>query len=60
MRWQMEDNNLLLRILLRGRKIDINEFEAIEPTNTFIWQRRLDVAIAWIYKLKPEQVEYNN
>ena len=60
MRWQMEDNNLLLRILLRGREVDINEFESIEPTNTFIWQRRLDIAIAWIYKLKPEQVEYNN
>ena len=60
MRWQMEDNNLLLRILLDGDDITINEFESIEPTNTFIWQRRLDVAIAWIYKLKPEQVEYNN
>jgi len=60
MRWQMEDNNLLLRILLGGKKIEFWEFESIEPTNTFIWQRRLDVAIAWIYRLKPEQVEYNN
>lgn len=60
MKWQMEDSNLLLRLLLGGKTPTNEEIEAVEPTNTFIWQRRLDVAIAWIYKLKPEQVEYNN
>lgn len=60
MKWQMQDRNLLLRILLDGRKPTVEEIEAVEPTNTFIWQRRLDVAIAWIYKLKPERFEFNN
>lgn len=60
MKWQMEDSNLLLRILLNGKPVTQEEIEAIEPTNTFIWQRRLDVAIAWIYKLKPEEYQANN
>jgi len=60
MRWQMEDNNLLLRTMLKGREVSMNELDYFEPTNTFMWQRRRDVATAWIYKLKPEQYEFNN
>lgn len=60
MKWQMQDSNLLLRILLDGKKPEDWEINEVEPTNTFIWQRRLDVAIAWIYKLKPNQYEFNN
>jgi hypothetical protein len=59
MRWQMEDSNLLLRLLI-GDLIDMRELVDIKPTNTFIWQRRSDIATAWIYELKPEEVEYNN
>ena len=60
MRWQMQDSNLLLRMLLDGRKVDQEEIDAFKPTNTFMWQRRNDVSVAWIYELKPEQYEYNN
>lgn len=60
MRWQMEDSNLLLRALLGGRKVEQDEIDSFKPTNTFMWQRRRDVATAWIYELDPEQYEYNN
>jgi len=60
MRWQMEDSNLLLRTMLDGRPVDISELERFKPTNTFMWQRRHDVATAWIYELKPDQYEFNN
>ena len=60
MRWQMEDNNLLLRTMLKGRSVSMDELDDFEPTNTFMWQRRRDIATAWIYKLKPEQYEFNN
>lgn len=59
MKWQMEDSNLLLR-LLTGGWIDAREITEIKPTNTFRWQRRMDFNVAWIYELKPEQYEYNN
>lgn len=60
MRWQMEDGNLLLRTMLKGRPVSMNEIDNFEPTNTFMWQRRKDLATAWIFKLKPEQFEFNN
>ena len=60
MRWQMQDSNLLLRLLLNGKRPEEWEIDNVEPTNTFIWQRRLDIDIAWIFKLKPEQYEFNN
>jgi len=60
MRWQMEDNNLLLRAMLKGREVSMNEVDEFRPTNTFMWQRRRDVATAWIYELAPEQYEFNN
>jgi len=60
MRWQAQDHNLLFRILMRGKQVTQQEIESFEPTNTFMWQRRDDVAIAWIFKLKPEQYEYND
>lgn len=59
MKWQMEDSNLLLRLLV-GEWIDAREIMDVKPTNTFIWQRRSDFNTAWIYELKPEQYEYNN
>lgn len=60
MRWQMEDGNLLLRTMLKGREVSMNEVDMFRPTNTFMWQRRKDLATAWIYELKPEQYEFNN
>jgi hypothetical protein len=60
MRWQMEDNNLLLRTMLKGREVSMNEVDMFKPTNTFIWQRRSDVTTAWIYELKEEEYEFNN
>ena len=59
MRWQMEDSNILLR-MLTGESVSVVEMQQVEPTNTFIWQRRSDFATAWVYKLKPEQYQYNN
>lgn len=59
MKWQMEDSNLLLRLLI-GEEVSAEEIENFKSTNTFIWQRRHDVATAWIYELKPEQYEYND
>lgn len=55
----MEDSNLLLRLLI-GDWVDIREVSEVKPTNTFIWQRRSDVATAWIYELDEKKVEYNN
>lgn len=60
MRWQMEDSNLLLRAMLDGRKVEQEEIDNFKSTNTFMWQRRYDVATAWIIELKPEQIEYND
>ena len=61
MRWQMQDHNLLLRILLNDKNtVTEDEINDVVPTNTFIWQRRDDVVIAWIYKLKEEEYQYNN
>lgn len=62
MRWQMQNDNLLLRILLDDKKNPVTEsdIESIVPTNTFIWQRRNDIVTAWIYPLKPEEYQYNN
>ena len=60
MRWQSEEENLLLRTMLGGKEVNINEFESFKPTNTFMWQRRNDVATAWIYELKPSEYEFNN
>jgi hypothetical protein len=59
MRWQMQDSNLLLRILV-GEEVSKEEIENFHPTNTFMWQRRTDIATAWIYKLNLGQFEYNN
>lgn len=59
MRWQMEDSNLLLRHLV-GDWIDVRDIQNVKPTNTFIWQRRSDVATAWIYELDEKKVEFNN
>lgn len=58
-RWQMEDSNLLLRLLV-GEEVSQTEIEEFKPTSTFMWQRRNDVATAWIYELKPEEYEFNN
>jgi hypothetical protein len=60
MRWQMQDENLLLRILLKGKKVTDEEVDNIVPTNTFIWQRRSDIVTAWIYPLKETEYQYNN
>lgn len=59
MKWQMEDSNLLLRLLIDDW-IDARDIDEVKPTNTFIWQRRSDIATAWIYELKPEEYEFNN
>lgn len=59
MRWQMEDSNLLLRVLI-GDYVSTEELYDFKPTNTFMWQRRWDFVTAWVYELKPEQYEYNN
>ena len=58
-KWQIQDSNLLLRLLI-GDWIDIRDVQYVKPTNTFQWQRRTDVATAWVFELKPEQVEFNN
>ena len=60
MKWQMQDSNLLLRLLLGGKNLTISEVKHFKPTNTFMWQRRTDVRTAWIYELKPEEYEFNN
>ena len=60
MRWQMQDSNLLLRILLDGQPVREEEIKAFTPTNTFMWQRRTDFSTSWVYELKPEQYEFNN
>lgn len=60
MRWQMQDSNLLLRILLDGKLITNEEIKSFKPTNTFMWQRRTDFSISWVYELKPKEYEYNN
>lgn len=60
MKWQMQDSNLLLRLLLGGKDLTISEVKHFKPTNTFMWQRRTDVRTAWIYELKPEEYEFNN
>ena len=60
MRWQMQDSNLLLRILLDGKPVTEDEIRAFKPTNTFMWQRRTDFPLSWVYELKPEEYEYNN
>jgi len=60
MRWQMQDSNLLLRILLDGSPVSKKEIEEFKSTNTFIWQRRTDVTTAWIYELEPHKVEWND
>ena len=60
MKWQMEDSNLLLRLLLGGKDLTISEVKHFKPTNTFMWQRRNDARTAWIYELKPEEYEFNN
>jgi len=59
MRWQMQDSNLLLRMLV-GEEVSVVEMKNFKPTNTFMWQRRTDVATAWIYELKPIQYQNNN
>ena len=59
MRWQMEDSNLLLRLLV-GDWIDMRDVDEFKSTNTFIWQRRSDVSTAWVYELKPEEIEFND
>lgn len=59
MRWQMEDSNLLLRLLV-GDWVDMLEVAEVKPTNTFIWQRRSDFVTAWIYELDEKKVEFNN
>lgn len=59
MRWQMEDSNLLLRLLIDDW-IDVRDIDEVQPTNTFIWQRRSDFATAWIYTLDEKKVEFNN
>ena len=58
-KWQMENSNLLLRLLI-GEWVDMLEVNEVQPTNTFIWQRRSDVTTAWVYPLKPEEYEWNN
>lgn len=60
MKWQMQNSNLLLRLLLGGKDLTISEVKHFKPTNTFMWQRRTDVRTAWIYELKPEEYEFNN
>ena len=60
MRWQMEDSNLLLRLLLDGKPVTEEEIKAFTPTNTFMWQRRNDLVTAWIYTLDEKKVEFNN
>ena len=60
MRWQMEDSNLLLRLLLDGEPVTQEEIDQFVPTNTFMWQRRNDLATAWIYTLDDKKVEFNN
>lgn len=60
MKWQMQDSNLLLRILLDGDKVSDREIEDFKSTNTFMWQRRTDVVTAWIYELQEHAVESND
>lgn len=60
MRWQMQDSNLLLRILLDGKPVTETEIKAFKPTNTFMWQRRTDFSLSWVYELKPSEYEFNN
>jgi len=59
MRWQMEDSNILLR-MLTGESVSVVEMQQVKPTNTFIWQRRHDVATAWIYELDEKKAQFNN
>lgn len=59
MKWQMEDSNLLLRVLVDDW-IDARDISEVKSTNTFIWQRRSDINTAWIYELTPEESQYNN
>lgn len=59
MQWQMQDSNLLLRQLI-GDEVSVIEMQNFKPTNTFMWQRRDDVIVAWIYELKPEECYNNN
>lgn len=60
MRWQMQDSNLLLRILLDGKPVTEAEIAAFKPTSTFMWQRRTDFSLSWVYELKPAECEFNN
>jgi len=60
MRWQMQDSNLLLRILLDGQQVTNDEVEAFKSTNTFMWQRRTDFPLSWVYELKPKEREFND
>jgi hypothetical protein len=60
MRWQMQDSNLLLRILLDGKTVTTEEIQAFKPTKTFMWQRRTDFSLSWVYELKPDQYAFND
>jgi len=60
MRWQAQDKNLLFRELLDGKPVTQEEIDNFKSTNTFIWQRRDDINVAWIYELKPEEIEFND
>lgn len=60
MRWQMQDSNLLLRILLDGEPVSNEDINNFKSTNTFIWQRRSDISTSWIYELQEHKVEFND
>ena len=60
MSWQMEDSNLLLKILVNGETVSNKEIEDFKSTNTFMWQRRNDIITAWIYELQDHKVEWND
>lgn len=60
MKWQMQDSNLLLRILLDGESVSTEDIDNFKSTNTFMWQRRTDISTAWIYELQDHKVEFND
>ena len=60
MSWQMEESNLLFKIIIKGETVSNKEIEDFKSTNTFMWQRRNDVVTAWIYELQEHKVEFND
>lgn len=60
MRWQMQDSNLLLRMLLDGKEVTNEEINQHQPTNTFMWQRRTDFPMNWVYNPDASMFIANN